>query len=144
MITLPRFKLFRREAGDYPSAQKFAQKSINLFSTPEALKLLEIIKVETDSSKPSASTSKASGRETHSTASTTHSRTAASSASDSSSTKKAVYTEAQVKLVRRVRNCKITDYYEILELEKSCEEADVKKAYRKVGILWRYLPGYCL
>lgn len=122
-----------REAEDYVSARKFAQKSINLFSTPEAVKLLGIINTEAESSsKPAASTSKASGRESHSSASTMHSRTAASSTSDSATAKKTTYTDAQVKLVRRVRNCKITDYYEILELEKGCEEADVKKAYRKV------------
>ena len=143
-ITVP--ELLCRDAKDYASARRFAQKSINLFSTAEAVKLLEIINEEADSSaKASPSTSKASGRESHSSASTTHSRNPASSASESSSTtKKATYTDAQVKLVRRVRNCKITEFYEILELDKSCEEVDVKKAYRKVRILQCYLAGCCL
>ncbi|KAF8575210.1 DnaJ-domain-containing protein [Ramaria rubella] len=126
-----------RDAKEYASARKFAQKSINLASTSEAIKLLAVINAEANSSsKSSASSSKASGAESHPSASTTHSRsTASSSTSESSSTtKKITYTDAQVKLVRRVRTCKITDYYEILELEKSCEEADVKKAYRKLAL----------
>jgi hypothetical protein len=32
-----------------------------------------------------------------------------------------------------VRTCKVTEYYEILEVKRECEEADVKKAYRKVS-----------
>jgi DnaJ homolog subfamily B member 12 len=32
-----------------------------------------------------------------------------------------------------VRACKVTEYYEILAVKKDCEEADVKKAYRKVS-----------
>lgn len=120
-----------RDSGDYASARKFAQKSINLESTPEALKLLEII------TKEASSSSKASGAETHASSSTTSSRAhPKSKASESSggTTEKATYTEAQIKLVRRVRNCKVTDYYEILELEKTCEEGDVKKAYRKLAL----------
>jgi hypothetical protein len=27
----------------------------------------------------------------------------------------------------------VTEYYEILEVKRDCEEADVKKAYRKVS-----------
>jgi DnaJ homolog subfamily B member 12 len=42
------------------------------------------------------------------------------------------YTAEQLAVVKRIRKCKATQYYEIMSLQKDCEEADVKKAYRKV------------
>ena len=42
------------------------------------------------------------------------------------------YTPENLAVVKRVRACKATEYYEILSLKRDCEEADVKKAYRKV------------
>jgi DnaJ family protein B protein 12 len=42
------------------------------------------------------------------------------------------YTPEQRDIVKRVRSCKVTDYYEILSVKKDCEEVEVKKAYRKV------------
>ena len=42
------------------------------------------------------------------------------------------YTAENVAVVKRVRACKVTEYYEILAVEKGCEEAEIKKAYRKV------------
>ncbi|KAF8507978.1 DnaJ-domain-containing protein [Hysterangium stoloniferum] len=125
-----------RDAGEYASARKFAQKSINLQSTPEAVKLLSVINQEAESSsRSSGSSSRTTGTETSASASSTRSRANAAPSSDSSAApKKATYTEAQIKLVRRVRGCKVTDYYQILELEKTCEENDVKKAYRKLAL----------
>ena len=122
------YNLHFRDAGEYASARRFAQKSINLESTPEAVKLLQIINEEAASSS-----SKATGAEASASSSSTKSRAASSKSSENgTASEKTTYTEAQIKLVRRVRNCKVTDYYEILELEKTCEEGDVKKAYRKV------------
>ena len=46
--------------------------------------------------------------------------------------KKREYTPENVAVVKRVRACKVTEYYEILAVSKDCEEADVKRAYRKV------------
>ena len=51
------------------------------------------------------------------------------------------YTPEQEAVVKRVRSCKITEYYEILSVKKECEEAEVKKAYRKVCLLF-YLIIY--
>jgi DnaJ family protein B protein 12 len=42
------------------------------------------------------------------------------------------YTPEQRDVVKRVRSCKVTDYYDILSVKKDCEEVEVKKAYRKV------------
>jgi len=74
----------------------------------------------------------------HPSASGTKHRSApstAQSASRSTSTKeKREYTAENLAVVKRVRLCKVTEYYEILEVKKDCDEADVKKAYRKLAL----------
>ncbi|KAJ9133238.1 DUF1977-domain-containing protein [Coniochaeta hoffmannii] len=45
------------------------------------------------------------------------------------------YTVEQKAAVLRIRACKPTAFYEILAVEKSCSDADVKKAYRKQSLL---------
>src|ERR1700685_1873795 len=51
-----------RDAGNLPSARKFCQKSITLFYTPEAEKLLDSIdRVDPSSSGPEPSTSNGNG-----------------------------------------------------------------------------------
>lgn len=126
-----------REAANYPSAKKFCEKSLLLYSTPEAQKLLDIVleeaKVDNKDAIPSSSST---GADVHPSASTTKQRTASTRA-DSSTTeqKKREYTPGQIKLVKRVQSCSITGYYEILEVKKDCDENDVKKAYRKVRLV---------
>lgn len=135
-----------RDAGNLPSARKFCQKSINLFSTPEAQKLLDSIDSAASSSS-SGSTSGAnsnekgqsftSSTETHpSAAGAKHRHTASTPANGTaggSGGEKREYTPEQHAVVKRVRACKITEYYEILSVKRDCEETEVKKAYRKVN-----------
>jgi DnaJ homolog subfamily B member 12 len=135
-----------RNAGNYTSARKFIQKSLTLFATPEAEKLAQIIESEasasasTSTSEGAEETTRATGREQHPSAGGSHhrhpngnaSRSRPTEGSSSESEKKRDYTPDQLAVVKRVRACKITEYYQILELKKDCEEADVKKAYRKV------------
>ena len=135
-----------RNAGNYTSARKFIQKSLALFTTPEAEKLAQIIESEasastsTSTSKAKEETTKATGTEQHPSAGGTHhrhpkgnaSKSGPAEGSSSGSEKKRDYTPEQLTVVKRVRACAVTEYYEILELKKECEEADVKKAYRKV------------
>lgn len=142
----------QRTAGNLPSARKFAQKSLALFSTPEAVKLLEVIDSEASSSTSSAGSSSASSfgfapsepssftsaTESHPSASGTKHRhvppAAKASSQSSATTEKREYTPENLAVVKRVRTCKATEYYEILAVKKDCEEADVKKAYRKVSL----------
>lgn len=140
-----------RDAGNLPSARKFAQKSIALFSTSEAVKLLKLLDSDTsssastsgssESSKPSSGSSFTSGAESHPSASGAkhrHTTSTNGSAASSSNGKAREYTPEHAAVVKRVRTCKVTEYYEILAVSKDCQEADVKKAYRKVRIIVFY------
>ncbi|WVR09205.1 hypothetical protein IAU60_006267 [Kwoniella sp. DSM 27419] len=90
----------------------------------------------------SAGKAKATGVEEHVTSA--HSRpghgakpAAASTSSTSTATpapKKREYTAKQLEVVKRVKACKQHAYYEILAVEKSCEENDVKRAYKKLAL----------
>lgn len=146
-----------RDTGNLASAKRFCQKSLSLFTTPEGTKLLGIIETEiaeqpSSSSESSSSASGAAGSSTafssaaeaHPSASgTRHRHTESSSQSNSKANgsangsakaedKKRDFTPEQSSMVKRIRACKVTEYYEILSLKKDCEEAEVKKAYRKV------------
>lgn len=45
------------------------------------------------------------------------------------------YTVEQKAAVLRIRRCSPTAFYEILELQKTCTDAEIKKAYRKQSLL---------
>lgn len=158
-----------RSAGNLPSAKRFCQKSLNLFSTPEGAKLLEIIEEELEpgpSASSGTSSSSASGAagstsafsssaEAHpSSSGTRHRHTESSShangkangsingsAKAGSEQKKRDFTPEQAAVVKRIRTCKVTDYYGILSLKRDCEEAEVKKAYRKVRTIQEHLSS---
>jgi DnaJ family protein B protein 12 len=131
-----------RDAGNIPSARKFAQKSVNLFSTPEAVRLLESLVAAEASGSAGAGPSTANGSaqasssstETHPSASGAKQRNtgSANGTAGGMGGDKREFTAEQVNVVKRVKACKVTEYYEILSLKKDCEEAEIKKAYRKV------------
>lgn len=141
-----------RNAGNLASARRFCQKSLNLFSTPEAVKLLEVIDSDT-ASEPSSSSSSSepsgtafsSSTEAHPSSSGTRHRhtdsdakvngkaNGSAKASAGAEEKKREYTPEQAAVVKRIRTCKVTEYYEILSLKRDCEETEIKKAYRKVS-----------
>ncbi|AFR95899.1 endoplasmic reticulum protein [Cryptococcus neoformans C23] len=138
-----------RSASNLPSALKFARKSVALFSTPEGEAMITIIEREIESggsasgSGASSETStangntpsakgKASGIEEHVTSA--HSRHGAKTEADDGKSKKREYTTKQLEVVKRVKACKHHQYYEILSVEKTCTENDVKKAYKKLAL----------
>jgi DnaJ homolog subfamily B member 12 len=141
-----------RNAGNLASAKRFCQKSLSLFATAEGDKLLEIIEAElasessssfgtsSSSSADSASAFTSSAEAHPSSSGTRHRNTDSSSQTNgqangsakASEETKRDYTPEQAAVVKRIRACKVTEYYEILSLKKDCGEAEVKKAYRKV------------
>lgn len=132
------------DAGNIPSARKFCLKSKALFDTPQADKLLELIEsAETAPSSSSQGTSSTNTQtEEHPSAAGMKHRHPQSSEKTGSNKEngtaggmggeKRDYTKEQHDVVKRVRACKVTEYYEILSVKKDCEEAEIKKAYRKV------------
>ncbi|KAL1944961.1 hypothetical protein VTO73DRAFT_2581 [Trametes versicolor] len=139
-----------RNAGNFPSAKRFCQKSLTLFSTAEAVKLLQVIEVEVQESEGSSSSAQPAGSssaaEAHPSAAGARQRHGAESskaegkakangdAGAGGAQKKRDYTPENVAVVERVRKCKVTEYYEILALKRDCDEAEVKKAYRKLAL----------
>ncbi|KAG8908640.1 hypothetical protein FRB99_004928 [Tulasnella sp. 403] len=123
------------DSGNLVSALKFAKKSVALYSTPSAVELLEKIKAkekDSDGSSEAGSSStqnaaRASGAEAHPSASGTSQR-------HKHGPPKRDFTPDQEKLVKRVRACKVTAYYEILDVKKECDAEDVKKAYKKLAL----------
>lgn len=139
----------RRNTGDLAAARRFCQKSLALFSTSEAERLLELIESEaaSDSAQASSSGSSSAGASASASAAETHPSSSGARQRHTASTsgggekangnatgaqKKRDYTPEQAAVVKRVRSCKVTEYYEILSVKKDCEEAEIKKAYRKV------------
>ncbi|KAF7309846.1 J domain-containing protein [Mycena indigotica] len=125
--------------GNYPSARKFAQKSISLFETPDAIQLLATINSAETSTEASEAASTSSATETHPSASGSKHRHVNGNASSSGTAggmggEKREYTPEQKEVVRRVRACKITEYYEILAVKRECEDVEIKKAYRKLAL----------
>jgi DnaJ family protein B protein 12 len=45
------------------------------------------------------------------------------------------YTPAQEAAVNRVRRCKHTDYYAILDIEAPSSDGEIRKAYRKLALI---------
>lgn len=127
-------------------ARKYANKSIGLFATPEASKLLNLINQReaagasgSGSGETQTRSNDTSVHTEESTAGTRHRHTSHANRQSFSSTTKEKgkekareYTPEQAAVVAQIRKCKVTEYYEILSLKKECDENDVKKAYRKV------------
>ncbi|KZT71982.1 DnaJ-domain-containing protein [Daedalea quercina L-15889] len=150
----------RRDSGDLAGARRFCQKSLALFSTPKATKLLEMLESDIasgDSAEASSSSSSAgpssnsssgepfaSATEAHPSASGARHRhtnstagtgpKANGSAARGAEEKKRDYTPEQAAVVKRVRACKVTEYYEILSVKRDCEDVEIKKAYRKLAL----------
>jgi DnaJ family protein B protein 12 len=134
------------------SAKKLALKSVALCETSEAFNLLERIRVLEEKPKEANGRPEAhaSGAEAfagsegvkyrhHTTSSSSAPGTTTPNGPSSAKAKgkgrddeKREYTAEQLTIVKRIRKCKITEYYEILSLKKDCDESDIKKAYRKV------------
>ena len=130
-------------ADNIPSARKFCLKSIALYETPEATRLLATINKAAASSSSSAgggdaSASAGSQTEEHPSAAGLKHRQQPKPTGNGTAGgmggEKREYTQDQLSIVKRVRSCKVTQYYEILAVKKECEDAEIKKAYRKVSI----------
>lgn len=129
------------EGGNLSEARRLADKSISLYPTSEAKDFLATLASapspsDTTPSTPAASTS---GAEAHPSAAGAHNRKgkskAATDSTEPSGGSEKKWTAEQAAVVKRVRSCGTTAYYEVLAIEKSADENEVKKAYRKVSVV---------
>ncbi|VDC03478.1 unnamed protein product [Peniophora sp. CBMAI 1063] len=136
----------KRSEGDVSGALKFARKSNALFATPAAASLIAKLESDQSSSSSSASTASGSTFTSSGTSGTAFSSATETHPSSSGATHrhakekqkeepaKREYTQENVAVVKRVRACRVTQYYEILGLERDCQENDIKKAYKKLAL----------
>lgn len=100
-----------RAKGNYPSALRLAQKSNALSPSPEAEALIKILEKDIKAGPTETKTeAKASGAESHPSASGVHARHPAAGKEK----EKRDYTPAQMATVKRVKACRHTEYYAIL------------------------------
>jgi hypothetical protein len=115
----------RLEDGKYEVARRLATKSKSMFPTAAADALLAEISRREASGEAGSSSSqaRATGAEAHPSAAGTHQRPghhsssngAAAGASTGSTAKAREFTPEQRAVVKRVRACKVTEYYAILD-----------------------------
>ena len=121
-----------------------------MYSTPKAVELLA--QVEKEAANPSSQSSSASASGSSSARPATNgSATQRPNATRNSSTdsrdhkqgrQTRDFTPEQAAAVKKIMACKETAFYEMLAVEKTCSQDEVKKAYRKVCL--EYVAGSIL
>eukprot|EP01134_Creolimax_fragrantissima_P004412 CFRG4412T1 len=124
---------------NFEKAKRFLQKADNMYPSEKAKELLVQVQrkerefKETPSQKESASASHnnshAHKRSTSSGASSSTTRPEVQKATGKPNDAKKIYTAEQAAEVRKIKSCR--GYYEVLGVEKSATESQIKKSYRK-------------
>jgi DnaJ homolog subfamily B member 12 len=112
-------------AGDVPGSKKFAEKGKKLFECEEITDWIDFL-----SQNPNPSTPKQKIKKTE------------TKKEDEEEKPSRPYTPDQVTGIKKILQAKKKgDLYAIFGLEKSCSDNDIKKAYRKMALL--YHPDKC-
>ncbi|XP_030011939.1 dnaJ homolog subfamily B member 12a [Sphaeramia orbicularis] len=109
-------------------ARKFLEKAQRLFPTDQAKNLLESLGQNGKPPDTNGSPMNGDGPTMRHRGHAEESDTSGQGATDSAKS----YTAEQLEAVRKIKSCK--DYYQILGVEKSASEDDLKKAYRKLAL----------
>ncbi|PKI85315.1 Chaperone protein dnaJ [Malassezia vespertilionis] len=108
--------------GNTAAALKWARKSVSIHATPEATAL--VAKLEKQGVSSNGGKQETTTTFTSSTTSTTKTN---------SQGNQTQYTQQQMEIVRRVKSAG-GDFYRVLSLEKTAEEHEVKKSYKKLAL----------
>lgn len=114
--------------GNKDAALKWARKSVSIYSTPEATTLVSRLETVGTQGTPSSS-----AKPSELDSETTYTSTTTTTTSSQAQGEKQEYTQTQVEIVRRVKRAG-GDFYSVLQVEKTAQDSDIKKAYKKVGI----------
>jgi len=114
--------------GERDAAIRFTRKSINLHSTTEAEKFLQQLLSNTEEKATSSST------EPLNRSSSSKQRSAPTTKDPKPEPQIREFTVEQERLVRRIRKCKKDKFYDIMELESTATEIEIKKAYKKLAL----------
>jgi hypothetical protein len=126
--------------GNFPRAIKLLNKSLQLYPLPGVEALLDSAKRQDEQQKHPGSAGTNSSNGGGSSASANHPeppRRAASTASSTTGADGRAYTEDHVAVVQKVLKAKEGGrgaHYRVLGLQRSCTEAEIKKAYRKLSL----------
>ncbi|MBW0546716.1 hypothetical protein O181_086431 [Austropuccinia psidii MF-1] len=139
------------QSSDAQKSLKFARKACALYWSPEAAALVRALETGEGPSTSASSANKDSGQASKAPdASSTSARpttannaenlrsrnthSAQKTSSSQSSKPSLSYKPAQLELVKKIRKYKITQYYEILDLKRDCDDSQIKSAYRKLAL----------
>ncbi|KAG5437780.1 hypothetical protein PCANB_000493 [Pneumocystis canis] len=123
---------------DRESAIRFSKKSLSLFCLEEAKKFLEYIESVPNSSSFKNEYLNSSNIKESPNISETFIKKSTQSKNpepENHSFGQRHYTQKQKAIVDRVRKCKHTAYYEILDIKKTADDSEIKKSYRKLALL---------
>ncbi|CAI2167353.1 5787_t:CDS:2 [Funneliformis geosporum] len=118
----------RLASGNITGAIKFAQKSINLFPTPEAQTFLKRVESRKTTQSPNESNNDRSASPPPPPSPSSSSR------EHKQGRQTREYTTEQAEAVKRIRACGVHDFYSILGISKEVSDSEVKKAYRKLAL----------
>ena len=124
----------RLESGDVAGARKFARKAEALHDSPSVQQLLKRIDRVASDGQGSASASTSGAQPAASSSSSSTRNRADKAAATQTEQVKREFTAEQETLVRRVRRCKHTDFYEIMDIKKEATDSEVKKSYRRLAL----------
>lgn len=119
------------QQGNREKAAKFLHKAQRLFPSRKVTELLDLIKKLNSGDEATGHSSQNGHTQREKSRGASESRRNQDEDTETSSSS-ATYTSEQVEACKKIRKCK--DYYEILGITKDSNEADLKKAYRKLAL----------
>ncbi|BFZ56148.1 Chaperone protein dnaJ [Savitreella phatthalungensis] len=117
---------------DVAGALRFAKKAESLHDSPEVQALLRRLAHMTTSAANDSNGARTTAATSAEGATAARRRNAAQQTTTPDNERS--YTPEQASIVSRIRKCKHTAFYEILDLKREATDGEVKKSYRKLAL----------